>query len=58
MEDMIKVHATVNIGFCGAEHRGDFEFPPGTTETEIDDAVYEWALGWLDWDYEIVDGEV
>lgn len=45
---MIKVGASLSIGFPTAEHSDTFEFEDGTTDEEIEAAVQEWSWNYIE----------
>lgn len=49
---MRKIIAHCGIGYQGAKHVEEFEFPDDMSQEEIDKEVYEWALQYLEvwWD--------
>ena len=50
---MKRVHATMGIGFCGANHEEDFEFDDDASLEEIEDEIWQWANEFVEVDFEI-----
>jgi len=53
----MKVRFTLSIGYPGAKHVDEMEFPDDTTDDEIDEEYQGWCSNYLDGSWEKLDKE-